>query len=39
MEELKVNIWHMMFREFKNNKNATETAKVSLLTALSETDF
>ena len=27
MEELKVHIWHVMLWEFKNNKNATETAK------------
>ena len=35
MEELKGNIQHVIW-EFKNNKNATETAKVSLLTAKSE---
>ena len=28
MEELKMHIRHVMFREFKNNKNATETAKI-----------
>ena len=27
MEELKVHIWHVMLREFKNNKGITETAK------------
>ena len=27
MVELKVYIWHFMLWEFKNNKNATETAK------------
>ena len=27
MEELKVLIRHVMLRKFKNNKNATETAK------------
>ena len=47
MEELKVHIRHVMLWEFKNNKNATETAqnickfipKVSLLTTTSETGF
>ena len=27
MEELKVHNWHVTFLEFKNNENATETAK------------
>ena len=27
MEELKVHIQHIVLWEFKNNKNATETAK------------
>ena len=26
-DELKVHIWHLLLREFKNNKNAKETAK------------
>ena len=47
MEELKVHIWHVMVWEFKNNKNAAETAwkfvvfiaYVSLLTTKLETGF
>ena len=27
MEELKVHIWYVMFWKFKNNKNATKSAK------------
>ena len=47
MNELKVDIWHIMLLKFKNNKNATKTAKkfvvliakVSSLTAKSENSF
>ena len=27
MDKLKVYIWHVIWWEFRNNKNATETAK------------